>query len=195
MEQKTRLTFFPYNINQLLIIKTSLWFSVRTHIHFSVKQCTVSMPWDSLPCSCHAAGPAAQHSCWGCRQGSPRRFFLIRGVPAILRVLSTFEIEDSLKKHPFFLQIANGKSNFSKLTKSALKQICSSGCSPEWTPSTKSVSQSWQSMGCPSSLQHVAVDHGKQFKVRNLKKEKKSKPNSFLKIISVCERIKQILKN
>lgn len=123
----------------------------------------------------------------------PTGSFLLWGVPMVLIVLSTFEILDSVKKHPFFfLQIANGKSNFFKINSKCIEiEICSSGCSPEWTPSTKSVSQSWQSTGCPSSLQHIAADQRKQLKVRNQKK-RKSKISSFPKIISVCERRKQI---
>lgn len=121
---------------------------------------------------------SVEHNCWGHNRARPTASFLLWAAPTLLIVLSTFE--DSVKKHPFFLQIANGKTNFSKINKKCIEiEICSSGRSPERTPSTKSISQSWQNMGCPSSLQHFAVDQRKQLKVRNKKKRDKIK-NKFL---------------
>lgn len=83
------------------------------------------MPLDTLLCISHVArgcrAQAAEHNWWGYRQGSPNRFFLLWGVPTVLIVLITFEIEDSVKEHPFFLQIANGKSNFSKTNKKCIE--------------------------------------------------------------------------
>lgn len=79
--------------------------------------------------------------------------FLLWGVPTVLIVLSTFEMEDSVKKHQFLLQTVNGKSNVSKINKKCIEiEICPAGCSPEQTPSTKSISHSWQPKSCPSSL-------------------------------------------
>lgn len=99
----------------------------------------------------------AQATLWNTTDGDtsrarPTGSFLLWGGPMVLRALNTFEILDSVNKHPFFLQIANAKSNFSKINKKCIEiEICSSCCSPEQTPSTKSISQSWRSIGCPSS--------------------------------------------
>lgn len=140
------------------------------------------MPLDTLLCICHGAKAAgmgqdlAQAMLQSTTDGDPGRTHptgpsVLRGkvkknpwggVPMVLTVLSTFEILDSEKKHPFFLQKENGKSNFSEINKKCIEtEICSSGCSPEWTPSTKSVCQSWQAIGCPSSLQHITADQRK----------------------------------
>lgn len=147
----------------------SLRFSVRITHTFQCKtvHSVNALGHPSLPVSCPEA---AQVFCGahlpGTQQGSPRGFLFTWGCSCAS--CSTFEIEDSVKKHPFFLQIANAKSNFSKINKKCIGiEICSSGCSPEQTRSTKPISQSWQSMGCPSSLKHVAVDQRKQLKVRN----------------------------
>lgn len=174
-EQKMRSTFFPYNRNQLLIRETSLKFEVRiTHTSqckcLDTPLCSVTLPGAAARART-CPGHSAEHSWWDPGSPHPLGPFWLQGkvkknpwgeFPMVLTVLGTFEILDSEKKHPFFLQKANGKSNFSKINKKCIEvEIYSSGCSPEWTPSTKSVCQSWQPTGWPSSLQHDAADQTK----------------------------------